>query len=70
MKKRVAMMITYHIHCGEVVRILPGVPEVPGSNPGWNFFLLIRPIIITLINFLFLFLQWVELGCGCSGICI
>ena len=32
------MMITYHIHCGAVVRISPGVPEVPGSNPEWNIF--------------------------------
>ena len=39
------------------------LPEVPGLNPGWDSFLLlflIRPIIIA-------FLQWVELGCGCSG---
>ena len=68
----VAMMTTYHVNCGAVVRISPGVLEVPGSNPRWNFFpsfILIRPIIITLINFFyFLTLQWVELGCGCMYI--
>ena len=48
--KRVAVMTTYHIHCGAVVKILPGVPEIPGSNLGRNFspFFLISPIIITL----------------------
>ena len=46
------MMSTYHIHCGAVVRISPGGPEVPGSNTGWNFFSpFFTPIIITLINF-------------------
>ena len=67
--KKVAMMTTYHIHCGAVVRISPGVPVVPGSNPEWNFFLLffiIRPIIITLI---FYFCSGWSLSVAVPGIC-
>ena len=67
------MMTTYHIRCGAVVRILPGVSEVPGSNSEWNFFsffFLIRPIIITLINFFFYSYSGWSLGVAILGICI
>ena len=71
--KTCCMMTTYHIHCGAVVRIFPRVPEVPGLNPGWNFFsffFLIRPIIITLINFFFNFYSGWSLGVAVLGLCI
>ena len=53
---------------------LASISEVPGSNSRWNFFsffFLIRPIIITLINFFisYFYSGW-SLGVAVPGICI
>ena len=65
------MMTPYHIHCGAVVRTLPGVSEVPGSSPRGGIFspfFLIRPITITL--FFFSFYSGWNLGVAVLGTCI
>ena len=48
-----------------VVRTSLGVPEVPGLNPGGGIFVSFYSSLGQLVSLLFL--QWVELGCGCSG---
>ena len=58
------MMTTYHISCGAVVRISPGVP---GSNPGWKFSFF-SPQLANNHYTNFIFYSWWNLGVAVLGV--